>query len=552
MKKPSDNKRDVIDICVQAAINENSHGTMAVFLVRTKPWKGKIFARKFIQMIEKSMKNQGFVFDGINTMVSYISEYALGLYRQKYQRQTIKKWIDGKILPPREILLQLCLGMLLTEEESNCVLRAAGYPALYFVNALDIVTIYYLRKFHPLKTLSEDQFEEVNKGYERVLKLMPEMKIYGKRKYNAEEEQIHVIQNMERKKKGKNEYYMDSDTGSYYEIKKEKEIVAHPLKGARPAYNRKVRDYFVDNKKEFLSETRNNKFDITQYMKTDVEKYMESDKDFFDFIENNIKYLGQIHYGLFQQMSKYLETSDYYKKNVYSYSGTFWPEDEGKILKEENREEEIIYHVEEVFQKKGITDKKNLVTTLLAMEHKHLNRNNNNYHEELLLRGAGSFSDISKYFDGRREKNIFDGDVKYRYETPSKIQLIRMLIAMGREDEIGSMMIKIGYWDKDWIIDRDVDQCDYLDASDLLIIYMVRFRNCLLGEWAKKQGKEEKTYINQNRGLFPFHRMSLEISYDIQSTMKAKMNIYETETIEKYFPVYNAKKKRGGEEDEGL
>ena len=101
MKKPSDNKRDVIDICVQAAINENSHGTMAVFLVRTKPWKGKIFARKFIQMIEKSMKNQGFVFDGINTMVSYISEYALGLYRQKYQRQTIKKWIDGKILPPR-------------------------------------------------------------------------------------------------------------------------------------------------------------------------------------------------------------------------------------------------------------------------------------------------------------------------------------------------------------------------------------------------------------------------------------------------------------------
>ena len=80
-----------------------------------------------------------------------------------------------------------------------------------------------------------------------------------------------------------------------------------------------------------------------------------------------------------------------------------------------------------------------------------------------------------------------------RMDKSSLIYPLFVQEGMGREDEIGSMMIKIGYWDKDWIIDRDVDQCDYLDASDLLIIYMVRFRNCLLGEWAKKQGKEEKT-----------------------------------------------------------
>ena len=322
---------------MHAAINENSHDSMAVLLVRKKPWKGKIFAHKFTQMIEKSMKIQEFVFNGIDTMVSYIYEYALGTYKQKYQRQTIKKWIDGKILPPREVLLQLCLSMLLTEEESNCVLRAAGYPALYFVNALDIVTIYYLRKFHSLNILSEERFVEVNKGYERILKLMPEMKIYGRRKRYVESEQIHVIQNMDKMKKGKNEYYMDFDSGSYYEIKKENEIVVHPLKGARPAYNRKIRDYFDDSKKEFLSEKGEMEFEITKYMQIDAEKYMESDKDFFDFIEDNMKYLGQIHYGLFQQMTKYLETSDYYKKNVYSFSGTFWPEDEGNILMKAER-----------------------------------------------------------------------------------------------------------------------------------------------------------------------------------------------------------------------
>ena len=557
MKEASYTKKGIINDCIQNALCTNNHNAIAEVFVRKKLWTRTVFAKKLADTIEKNMKKQGLICNGTEDMTAYIYSFSIvssdiwgncidkrETMDRGYQYQTVKKWISGDIIPSREVVVQLCLCMVLTLEESNNLLRAAGYSALYYMDVLDIVTIYYLKKYNRFHKLSAEQFEEVKNGHNMVAGWMSGANIYGKKQYKATKEQIPVIQAMEKNKKGKKEYYIDSDADIYYEIKNGEKIIAHPLKKIKLAYSHRLVVCADKNKTHFLEEkkwsgTKEN-IEMTAYMTDAVKEYMESDEKFFDFVKENVTYLGKIHYGLFQQMQEYIEMSNKYEKNIYNYIGDFSIEDEGNVLKKSG---ELIFDAKKLLENKGITAKKNIITTLLSMEYKDIKSDYG-----IDMRRTGSFSYIATFFDGRREKNPIDESVKYLYQHPVKINLIRMLIAMGQEDMIGKILIKAGYWEKDWIAEENMEECEYLDMSDWFIIYMIRFRNALLAAWAKQDAKDERQFINDKRKSFPFHRMALEISEKVKERMKKQISVYETERIEKYLPIHNAKKDRGYEE----
>lgn len=548
----------IIDECVQNALYTGNHNAIADILVEKKLWKKNVFAHNLANSIERSMKKQGLTCEGIKEMTRYIYDFSIvsseiwEVYPndleeadQNYQEQQVKNWINGEAIPPRNAIIQICLWMALTIEESNQLLRAAGYPVLYYVNALDVVTMYYLKKYQGFSRLSKEQFIEVKNGYYKVAEWLSKAKIYRKKQYNAEDKQISMIRNMEKSKKGKKEYYLAPDTDSYYEIKEENKVGDYSFKKTSLAYDDRLSVCADKNKIHFL-EKRNKSGSVTKYMIDEFGKYMESEDKFFDFIKDNIEYLGQLHYGFFQKMQGYLEGSEYYQKNIYNYEGEFTVEDEGQILRQilkKNDRKEIIIGLEELINKESLTNKKKIITSLLAIEYRHLDQN-----KEINLRDPGSYSTLSTFFYGRQVKNPIDGQTKYIYQHPTKVMLIRMLIVMGQEDRIGEMMIQAGYWDKDWIDENqnNVERCDYLDTSDWLIIYMVRFRNALLKTWAQKKEKDEKTFFNQKREIFPFHRMVLEVSESVKNRMKNN-GVYE-EGIEKYFPVHNSGKDRSVKE----
>lgn len=560
MKEPSYEKKGIINDCVQKALNTNSHEAIADILVQKKLWTGRVFSGKLLATAKKKMEKQGIVCNGTKDVTKYILSFpiindgwGIGINNGKvsiteYQRQTMRKWIHGEIVPSREAVIQLCLWMALTVEESDNLLRAAGYSALYCVDALDIVTKYYLRKFQGLPKLSKKQFIKVRAGHTKVAGWLPGIDNYGKKQCEVDKKQLQEIRALETKKTKKKTYYIDKSSRIYYEIKNEHTVIKYYYKGKKPIYCKKVTGYLGENIKQFIGEGKQkNAKDIamTQYMEDVMGKNMGSEEEFFNFVHEHIKYLGQLHYGFLQAMQEYMNTPKYYKKNVYAYTGEFSLEDEGEILEKSSIEGEIIGGAEELLEKDNEKSREDVITKVLSLEYKHLDV----LHVESKQIDKGEYSNICNLFCGRKEKNPINGEEGYVYNHPNKVKLAKLLIAMGREDEIGKMMKRAGYWDRDWICEENAEQCDYLDTSDWIIIYMIRFRDALLEGWAKKQGKNKLTFCNQNRGKFPFHRLMLEVSEYVTKEMGKKMNKkYEKERIEKYFPIYNEKKSRGCKE----
>ena len=226
-----------------------------------------------------------------------------------------------------------------------------------------------------------------------------------------------------------------------------------------------------------------------------------------------------------------------YEKNLSDYEGTFDVDDCGELL-ENKTNSLLILEAEKIREDSRSALKRNIVTRLLAITADDIAEG-----ESIECR-AGSFSDIAVLFDGRKK----DKKSVYYYNHPSKTMLLRLLAALGKEDEIGTMMIKAGYWDEtaDWIIHPGAEKSDYLDASDLMIIYMIKYRNQLLRRWAKRLGKDERKYLDEMREKFPFQKMMLEISDEIEKYFEeyfdSKLKPYEMAEVRKYFLVPNKKK----------
>lgn len=258
---------------------------------------------------------------------------------------------------------------------------------------------------------------------------------------------------------------------------------------------------------------------------------MDSDEDFFSFLESNVTDFGGIYYGTLSLIQKYTHETRF-RKNIYNYTGSFTPEDEGYILKDDSRNGELIVGAESLIGTSD-TNHKNVITSILAMEYVHLKDPD----KELELRRNGSLSALSLITEGRKDRK----NKTYQYDIPTKKQLIRLFSAMGQEDEIGRILVRAGYWDRDWIMEKNAEACDYLSSLDWLIIYTIRYRDCLMEEWAKAQGKSIIDYKNKYREKFPFHHLLLIISESIRKRVKSTAF---TKLTKIEFPVYQQQTKK--------
>ena len=467
-----------IDACVEDALEKKNHNAIAKLLLSIKPWKNKRF-KKCFENILNTRKDK--LINGCDTDTELLNifnqfpvvepvlwnsyTYEINDLSDKYQVQTVKKWFAGEILPPREVVIQYALWLSLSVEETNHLLISAGHHALYYVDIYDYIAIYYLKKGNgKVKTLEEvRQIKHTMNRYVELLNNEPE---YGKKKASDE-----ILQKVQKKSasKGKKKseiIWFDKD---YCELKDGK-VTYHPFKGMKIVYPEKIKqhlEHIIENKKadNIMEEAADHVKLVTNYIRTFNLEEISDEKALDEFMRSNIQLFGEVHYWMLQKLDKYMNDVKAYEKNLSDYEGTFDVDDCGELL-ENKTNSLLILEAEKIREDSRSALKRNIVTRLLAITADDIAEG-----ESIECR-AGSFSDIAVLFDGRKK----DKKSVYYYNHPSKTMLLRLLAALGKEDEIGTMMIKAGYWDEtaDWIIHPGAEKSDYLDASDLMIIYMIK------------------------------------------------------------------------------
>ena len=65
----------------------------------------------------------------------------------------------GKRRPSRDSLLCLCVGMALTAEKAQALLKRAGYAPLYVRQRRDSIIFYALQEKLPMQTLNQQLYE---------------------------------------------------------------------------------------------------------------------------------------------------------------------------------------------------------------------------------------------------------------------------------------------------------------------------------------------------------------------------------------------------------
>lgn len=498
---------NTFDDCIQAALKDGDHNTLADFLLEKEPWLQNRFAKQLQLMTQKNMELQKMDSSNIQNMIDYIQSFHLihpnywdyyGYNPERpdhrYKKTQIKRWLNGENCPSREVILQICLRMVLSREDSDLLLRSAGYPALYIADMLDAIVIYYLRKYASRSHLSDEEFNEIKCKYNQVLMA------------------TISISSLKLPENGKME---EEDRA----------------KLARFVFSQKASDKAKEIREKISQTNVNTSILITEYEKDKILNHMDSDEDFFSFLESNVTDFGGIYYGTLSLIQKYTHETRF-RKNIYNYTGSFTPEDEGYILKDDSRNGELIVGAESLIGTSD-TNHKNVITSILAMEYVHLKDPD----KELELRRNGSLSALSLITEGRKDRK----NKTYQYDIPTKKQLIRLFSAMGQEDEIGRILVRAGYWDRDWIMEKNAEACDYLSSLDWLIIYTIRYRDCLMEEWAKAQGKSIIDYKNKYREKFPFHHLLLIISESIRKRVKSTAF---TKLTKIEFPVYQQQTKK--------
>ena len=283
---------------------------------------------------------------------------------------------------------------------------------------------------------------------------------------------------------------------------------------------------------------------LTDYIKNSLFTENGGSHSFCDHVDEYIEYLGSIHYGIQEKIMAYVQTPEYYKKNLRRWKGSFLAEGDGDDIKDlyvkySENGNWIVETEEQLSHPSSMSILLNAVESIFSMTFNDYGNTEIDYKKRI-----GERSSFGRIINGRKENG-------YHYEHPSKITLLRCMITLGREDEIGSMMVRAGYWDKDWIYERNAEKCPYLNWTDWIIIFFIRYRDYLLNKWAEQAGKDQRTYTNTNRRVFPFAYMVAYITEDILyniSTMDYEKTIQGK--IRGYMLKKQTNKKRSGSKDD--
>ncbi len=130
--------------------------------------------------------------------------------------------------------------------------------------------------------------------------------------------------------------------------------------------------------------------------------------------------------------------------------------------------------------------------------------------------------EIESVVENKKDAKAFEQDLT------GKMYVMKLALAAGRENEIGTYLQLAGYWDKDFTMIKDAEKKELLDRTDCLILYIVKYRDALLRKWAHLLEVDKLAYINEAKEEFPFIKLLMTINRDIQFVYE---KIIETKTV---------------------
>ena len=139
-------------------------------------------------------------------------------------------------------------------------------------------------------------------------------------------------------------------------------------------------------------------------------------------------------------------------------------------------------------------------------------KNTGNFKVKMLIEGRRILDGVGYQLEQEENKKVN----AYVMDTIDKFHLIKYAVATGREDEIGKYLQYAGFWQEDLcsIDDLNLEKYYFLDQTDLLVLYALKYRDALLKKWAGERDVTE--FINKAKREFPFIKLLMMINRDIQ------------------------------------
>lgn len=491
----------------------------------------------------------------------YKNDYISKLCRSKIETVKYKKnAVESYSVPDREIIIQLGMYLNLSSDDVNSLFCAAGLPQFYVLDIIDIVSMYYLDKYHEEGIKTPEKWEE--EGRKRIRNVKDEIN-----------EILHTMLDENNEEVMKTKMYPvvidKKDEEEKQKAKKnkchKKEI--HPYR--KITYKHSLCDTVDEEIQKFMEEiepenategVEGNTFYITKKIKTFYQRNKTED---FNEVKNNVilqkdkdqKYISALEYryGYIRKIKTVLKKAmkkGNYRKNFENLDWDFditTPWQYKLTEKSQNRNDEFKAEEPELTAL-------DLKTDLLKIWY--CDDFIDSGVESSIIDTPWSRSCIDNYIRHRTvslktKSKINSEEISESVKLPqtmSKCTLTKFVISMGIEDKRNVYFESAGYGVERNYYKRKqkmkTEKNSYpVDRGDMLFEYVCILRDKLIEGYLKKaDGKDSSILRNDLSRSFPFAKMMNYVTRDIlyvieflagESLMKTKKERAEIEAEEK-------------------
>lgn len=522
--------------CVRHALDNGNHSAFAHFFLQKKYDQNSVFCRRLKTLIEQ----QGKKIEAINTE-KYPEKKKTSIYSDKefvkhatiikteywrsfdlkrypltdikrefiYSKSGKGKWFNEECIPHRDAIVQIGIILSLTCGETNSLLLAAGKPALYVLDAVDVCSLFTLEKNKD--NFSKDPKDKLIETKNEIDRVLIEYKKQGV-PFTESKTGFQIASNMP---------FINTIETDIAELRALLEI--------------------KDNKKADFS-LSNTTF-LTKYYQNEINRLMD-DKDPASYIESgnlgvtqdndkkkpNIVFLHK-YYGHLKKTRDFLLDTTNYEKNTSKNISDWDLSVEGHKTIKNNLQSQKADESE-----KGSSSTLNVsqedIDAAISLVEKIFRITDT---DSFPLAPRGKLSLIRQLVEGRnvalnpkKSTNKTQEDhekQKYQMDMSSHITLIRFLVATCHEDQIDYYMNLSGMWHKNWYAEYSrayansaasdpLQKEDCLGRADFLVLYALLYRDALINKWQElselKDAEKERV-----REKFPMIKLLLTVSRDI-------------------------------------
>lgn len=474
----------------------------------------------------------------------YKNDYISRLCRTRNIGRIIKHWkeegkdmVESYSVPDREIIIQLGFYLNLNSKEVNSLFCAAGLPQFYVLDVIDVVSQYYLDKYHEEGITIPDEWEK--EGRERIKEVKDSINRI-----------LHIMLD-ESDENAKTKMYAVAVEKQTKKEDSQKKIEPY----RKIAYQKSLCDTVDEEIQKFMKEiepeteigsVEGKTFFITNHMKALYEENKDSDfnqmKDYMLLQKDrdrNYMLALEYRYGYIRKIKKVLkkalEKGDY-RKNFENIGWNFdvtkpW---EYKFLNESKNkgESESLNEPENLVKPKGLENQKKsrLSFSKLKKELLEIWECTDFIKEgphDRYVKNTWSGTCIDNYIRNRtvslKTKTAPTNEKVKIPQTMSKCTLTKFIVSMGIEDERDVYFDSVGYgierknYQENEKEEIQTKENSYpVDRGDMLFEYVCILRDKLIEGYLEKETEKDTNILkNDLNKSFPFAKMMNYVTRDI-------------------------------------